>query len=117
MAENKIKTIAVLGPNANNRRSLDGNYEGTSSRYITVLEGIQDYVGDDVRVLYSEGCHLFRDQINQMAVKCDRVAEIKEICSESDVVIAVMGLDATLEGEDGDTGSCLLYTSPSPRDS
>lgn len=103
--KNKIKTIAVLGPNADNRRSLDGNYEGTSSRYITVLEGIQDYVGDDVRVLYSEGCHLFRDQINQMAVKCDRVAEIKEICSESDVVIAVMGLDATLEGEDGDTGS------------
>ena len=100
-----LKTIAVIGPNANNRRSLDGNYEGTASRYITVLEGIQDYAGDDVRVLFSEGCHSFRDQINPMAFKNDRIAEIKEICRESDVVIAVMGLDGTLEGEDGDTGS------------
>ena len=32
--------------------------EGTASRYITPLEGIQDYVGDDVRVLYSEGCDI-----------------------------------------------------------
>lgn len=103
--KNKIKTIGVIGPNADNRRSLDGNYEGTSSRYITVLEGIQDYLGDDVRVLYSEGCHFFRDQINPMAFKNDRIAEIKEICEESDVVIAVMGLDGTLEGEEGDTGS------------
>lgn len=103
--KSRLKTIAVIGPNANNRRSLDGNYEGTASRYITVLEGIQDYVGDEVRVLFSEGCHFFRDQINPMAYKNDRIAEIKEICEESDVVIAVMGLDGTLEGEEGDTGS------------
>lgn len=52
----KIKTIGVIGPNANDRMALIGNYHGTASRYITVLEGIQDYVGDDVRVLYAEGC-------------------------------------------------------------
>ena len=46
----KIKTIGVIGPNANDRMALIGNYHGTASRYITVLEGIQDYVGDDVRV-------------------------------------------------------------------
>ena len=103
--KNKIKTMAVIGPNADNRRSLDGNYEGTASRYITVLEGIQDYVGDDIRVLYSEGCHFFKDQINPMAYKNDRIAEIKEICDESDVDIAVMGVDGNLEGEEGDTGS------------
>lgn len=45
----KIKTIGVIGPNANDRMALIGNYHGTASRYITVLEGIQDYVGDDVR--------------------------------------------------------------------
>ena len=48
--KDKIKTIGVIGPNANSRAALIGNYHGTSSRYITVLEGIQDYVGDDVRV-------------------------------------------------------------------
>ena len=57
----KIKTIGVIGPNANDRMALIGNYHGTASRYITVLEGIQDYVGDDVRVLYAEGCHLYKD--------------------------------------------------------
>ena len=40
--------------------ALVGNYQGTSSRYITPLEGIQQYVGDDVRVTYAEGCHLYK---------------------------------------------------------
>lgn len=54
----KLRTIAVIGPNADSRRALVGNYEGTASRYITISEGIQDYVGDSVRVLVSEGCDL-----------------------------------------------------------
>ena len=37
----EIKTIGVIGPNANSRSALVGNYEGTASEYITVLEGIQ----------------------------------------------------------------------------
>ena len=53
--KSKIKTIGVVGPNADSRAALIGNYHGTSSRYITVLEGIQDEVGEDVRVLYSQG--------------------------------------------------------------
>lgn len=101
----KIKTIGVIGPNAANRRSLVGNYEGTASRYITVLEGIQDYVGDDVRVLYSEGCHLYKDRTSGLAQANDRASEVRGVCEESDVIIAVMGLDATLEGEEGDTGN------------
>ena len=41
----KYKTIGVIGPNANNRKALVGNYEGTASQYITVVEGIQEYAG------------------------------------------------------------------------
>ena len=37
-----LKAIGVIGPNANSRAALVGNYHGTSSRYVTVLEGIQD---------------------------------------------------------------------------
>ena len=51
LQKEKLKTIGVIGPNANSRAALIGNYHGTASRYVTVLEGIQDYVGDDVRVL------------------------------------------------------------------
>jgi len=103
--KSKIKTIGVIGPNANNRRALVGNYEGTSARYITVLEGIQDYVGDSVRVLYSEGGHLYKDRTTGLARANDRAAEVREVCRESDVVIAVMGLDAGVEGEQGDAGN------------
>lgn len=103
--KSRIKTIGVIGPNANNRRSLVGNYEGTSARYITVLEGIQDYVGDSVRVLYSEGGHLYKDRTTRLAQANDRAAEVRQVCSESDIVIAVMGLDASVEGEQGDAGN------------
>ncbi|MBR4832217.1 MAG: glycoside hydrolase family 3 C-terminal domain-containing protein, partial [Butyrivibrio sp.] len=44
--KSKIKTIGVVGPNADSRSALIGNYHGTASRYITVLEGIQDKLGD-----------------------------------------------------------------------
>ena len=101
----KIKTVGVIGPNANNRKALIGNYEGTASEYVTVLEGIQEYLGDDVRVRYSEGCHLFRDKVQGLGKSNDRIAEVRAVCDESDVVIAVMGLDAGLEGEEGDQGN------------
>lgn len=101
----KYKTIGVIGPNANNRKSLTGNYEGTASRYITVLEGIQDYLGDEVRVLASEGCHLCKMRVDGLSKENDRLSEVKEICALSDLVIACMGLDSSLEGEEGDEGN------------
>lgn len=100
-----LKTIGVIGPNANNRKALVGNYEGTASEYITVLEGIQRYVGDDVRVLYSEGCHLCKDRIQGLAEANDRMSEVRAVTDASDVIIACMGLDASLEGEEGDEGN------------
>ncbi|SCX16229.1 beta-glucosidase [Lachnospiraceae bacterium YSD2013] len=103
--KSKIKNIAVIGPNANNRRALVGNYEGTASRYVTVLEGMQDYLGDSVRVFTSEGCHLCKLKSQDLAVENDRISEVKEICDLSDVVVCVMGLDSGLEGEEGDQGN------------
>lgn len=100
-----LKAIGVVGPNANSRAALVGNYHGTSSRYITVLEGIQDAVGDDVRVYYSEGCHLFQDRVEHLGMEQDRISEAVSVAENSDVVIVVVGLDETLEGEEGDTGN------------
>ena len=99
------QTIGVVGPNANSRAVLVGNYHGTSSRYITVLEGIQDKVGHNGRVLYSEGAHLFKDRVENLAWKNDRISEAVTVAKHSDVVILCVGLDETLEGEEGDTGN------------
>lgn len=100
--KSKIKTIGVIGPNADNRKALVGNYEGTASRYYTISEGIQDYVGEDVRVLVSEGCHLYKERISNLSMGKDRDSEVKAVCEASDVVVMCLGLDAGLEGEEGD---------------
>ena len=98
-------TIGVIGPNADSRVALIGNYHGTSSRYITVLEGIQDAVGEEGRVLYSQGCHLFKDRVEPLAQENDRLSEALTVARNSDVTVLVLGLDETLEGEEGDTGN------------
>jgi beta-glucosidase len=103
--KSKIKTVGVIGPNADNRKALVGNYEGTASEYITVLEGVKDYLGDSTRVYYSEGCHLFKDRVQGLGTSNDRLAEARAVCDMSDVVIACFGLDPGLEGEEGDQGN------------
>ena len=103
--KSKVKTIGVIGPNADSRAALIGNYHGTSSRYITVLEGIQDEAGEDVRVLYSQGCHLYKDRVENLAWEQDRISEAVITAEHSDVVVICVGLDETLEGEEGDTGN------------
>ena len=99
----KIRTIGVIGPNADNRKALVGNYEGTASHYWTILEGLQDYLGDSTRILYSQGCHLCH--VPKKGGGDDRSAEVKAVCEGSDVIIACMGLDASLEGEQGDANN------------
>lgn len=105
LKKENLKTIGVVGPNANSRVALIGNYHGTASRYITVLEGIQDAVGEDVRVFYSEGSHLFKDRVENLSAGPDRISEAKAVAEHSDVVVLCVGLDETLEGEEGDTGN------------
>lgn len=105
LKKDTIRSIAVIGPNANSRDALVGNYVGTSSQYITPLEGIQQYVGDAARVYYAEGCHLYRDKVEFLAREKDRFAEAVIAAEQSDVVVMCLGLDATIEGEEGDAGN------------
>lgn len=102
---NQVKTIGVIGPNADSRRALMGNYHGTSSEYITLSEGIRRYAEGRARVLFSEGCALFEDKTESLALAGDRLAEAKIVAKHSDVVVLCLGLDETLEGEEGDTGN------------
>ena len=99
------KTIAVIGPNADSIPALVGNYNGTSSRSVTLLEGIRSACAGKARVLYSQGCHLYKDRCEDLAQKDDRLAEAIAMARAADVVIACVGLDVTLEGEQGDTGN------------
>ena len=52
------KTIAVIGPNANDVQSLWGNYSGVPSNPVTVLKGIQNKLEPQAKVLYAKGTDL-----------------------------------------------------------
>jgi beta-glucosidase len=50
-----LKTVAVIGPNADQVDSLLGNYNGLPSAPVTPLEGIRRKLGGSARVLYARG--------------------------------------------------------------
>lgn len=91
------KTIAVIGPNADDKLVLLGNYNGTPSKYTTLLRGIQENF--DGQVLYARGCNLFKKS-RGVEERPEREALI--VAQKADVVILCMGLNPTLEGEEGD---------------
>ena len=105
LKKEKLHTIGIIGPNADSRKALIGNYHGTASRYVTVQEGLQDYLGDSVRVLTSVGCDICKDRVEGLASADDRLSEARSVAEHSDVVILCVGLNEELEGEEGDAGN------------
>jgi beta-glucosidase len=93
----KIKTIAVIGPNA--RRSLLGGYSGVPKHDVTVLDGIKAKVGDRATVLYSEGCKITiggswsQDEVVASDPEEDRrqIAEAVEVAQQADVIVLALG--------------------------
>jgi len=53
-----LKSIAVVGPNANDLEVLLGNYNGFPSHYFTPLEGIKNKVSKNMQVYYEAGTEL-----------------------------------------------------------
>lgn len=58
-----IKKIAVLGPNADNRISVLGNYNGIPSQIVTVLKGIKEKLGTAAEVFYEKAINFTNDTL------------------------------------------------------
>ena len=102
----KIRTLAVIGPNADSIPALEGNYAGTSSRNVTFLEGLRATCeAKGIRLLYAQGSHLSKDRDSGLSQAEDRISEAVTCAELADAVILCVGLDATLEGEEGDVGN------------
>jgi beta-glucosidase len=54
----EIKSIAVIGPNADNFEALIGNYNGIPKNPVTILTGIKNKLRPDTKIIYSEGSDL-----------------------------------------------------------
>lgn len=97
-----LNSIAVIGPNADSRDVLLGNYFGTSSRLVTPLAGILAAVGDDCRIIYARGCEPTALRTEGCAEDYDRIAEAVSAAEQADLVIVCVGLNPQIEGEAGD---------------
>lgn len=112
--KNKLHSVAVIGPNADSRRAQEGNYTGTASNEVTFLEGIRAALGDSVRLYYEPGSHLYKEAVEPGAKPGDRRQEAVTAAELADVTILCLGLDATIEGEQGDSSNA--YGSGDKRD-
>ena len=105
--KSKLRSVAVIGPNAESLDALRGNYYGTSCNTVTFLEGIRRELGEDVKIYYSEGAHLHLEMVEPLAMPNDRIAEALCMAEKADVTILCLGLDALIEGEEGDEGNAF----------
>jgi beta-glucosidase len=98
----EIKSIAVIGPNADSKEILLGNYFGVPSQYVTPLAGIRAAVGPEVKVNYAEGCDLVTDEPSIWGEPPTKgFAEALTAVERADVAIVCLGLSPQLEGEEG----------------
>jgi beta-glucosidase len=89
-----LKQIAVIGPNADNRTVMLGNYNGTPSRIVSVLDGIKAEVSAPTEVVYIPGVNYVGEQS-----LADMNALVKQ-ASAADVIVFVGGISPELEGEE-----------------
>jgi beta-glucosidase len=94
-----LKTIAVIGPNADDSSLLLGNYNGTPSYTVTPLQGIRRKLGAGTRVLYSKGCELVAGLPHATPAAKMKDSAL-QIARQADAVILCMGLSPRLEGEE-----------------
>ncbi|WP_114937609.1 glycoside hydrolase family 3 N-terminal domain-containing protein [Mucilaginibacter endophyticus] len=80
----KLKSIAVIGPNANKVQYGDYSFTRDNLSGVNVLEGIKQFVGNSVKVNYAQGCEL---------TGLDRSGfdEAIKTANESDAVVVVLG--------------------------
>lgn len=98
----KYGRIAIIGPNADSKDVLIGNYAGTPSRYTTLLCGIQEEADRrGIETVYAEGCDLYRKEY-EMLTETDLIPEAVLAARRSDAVILCLGLSPVLEGEEGE---------------
>jgi beta-glucosidase len=88
--------MIVCGPHAASVEALLGNYFGMSPRMSTVLEGLAGQAPERMRIDYRKGCQTDRPNANPIDWCTFEAAQ-------SDVVVAAMGIDPNIEGEEGDS--------------
>lgn len=111
------KQIAVIGPNSNSKSMLEGNYHGSASHPVTILDGIRLAAGSGIEVKYAMGSPVtsvkqiaaWSRQDNETTRPTEELAkEALDLAANSDLVIYVGGITPAQEGEGFDRKSIEL---------
>ncbi|KAG7608678.1 Glycoside hydrolase family 3 C-terminal domain superfamily [Arabidopsis suecica] len=90
LSPSAIKTLAVIGPNANATETMIGNYHGVPCKYTTLLQGLAETVSST----YQLGC-------NVACVDAD-IGSAVDLAASADAVVLVVGADQSIEREGHD---------------
>jgi beta-glucosidase len=116
--QKSIHSIALVGPNAADVQSLLGDYtyqtisrncssfptDPNCPKLVTILEGLQSKIGDEVKITHARGC-------DWVAPLFETSAEFQNAivaANQSDVIVAVMGENGVLCGEGHDRADVRL---------
>jgi beta-glucosidase len=89
-----IKSIALIGPLADNREDLIGTWAlaGKNEDVVTLMEGLKKELGDTCKINYAKGCETSGDST-------EGFAEAVEAAKASDIVIMTVGEGVMHNGE------------------
>jgi beta-glucosidase len=113
----RVKQIAVIGPNADSKSMLEGNYHGSSSQPVSILDGIRRLAGADIKVTHALGSPVTtrpgsapwsgQDNTTKRPV-AELKAEALALAADAEVIVYVGGITAAQEGESFDRESIEL---------
>lgn len=107
----KQGTIALIGPLADTRNNLPGPWStgDDPTKYATIKECMQRYLGSQASVVYAQGCNIYADSDRQKAVEFGRPIqrgddqrlrdEALQTAEKADVIVACLGEMAEMSGE------------------
>lgn len=80
----KLKSIAVIGPNADQVQYGDYTYTRDNRSGVTILQGLRDRLGSRVQINYAKGCNI-------TGIDRSGIDAAVEAASKSDVAVVVLG--------------------------
>jgi len=103
----QIKSIAVIGPNADDQSLTNYRYGPSAVQSVTVRQGIQNLLGSSVKVNYAKGCEIVSEHWPETEVLPEpltkeeqkQIDEAVEATRNSEVAIVVLGDSAKTVGE------------------
>ena len=116
----KSGTIALIGPLADAKENMPGTWSVAAdfSKAISVLQGLNETVGNKAKLLYAKGSFLDDDSVFEQRAgmfgksfkrdgrtKEQLLQEALNIASQSDVIIAALGESAEMTGESSSRSS------------